>query len=95
MLSALQMPAGCALILASALTTKAEWGLAKLMSYKTHVVADFAMGLFNLAAPFAFGFEKDQRARNTVLALGVTGVAVGILSGVFSGMEEESEKPGA
>ncbi len=77
-------------ILSSALTTNAEWGAAKVISYKTHVVADFAMGLFNLGAPWLFGFSKNKRARNTVLGLGVTGVVVGILSGLFGGLDEEN-----
>ena len=67
-------------ILASALVTRAEWGLFKVMPYKTHLVLDVVGGLTALTAPWLFGFAKDRKARNTFLAAGVFGLLAGLLS---------------
>ncbi|MGV3540373.1 MAG: hypothetical protein ACO1OQ_11210 [Rufibacter sp.] len=66
--------------LVSALVTKAEWGAVKVMPYKLHLGIDFATSVFALAAPWLFGFAGNEKARNTFLAMGVTGLVVGALS---------------
>ena len=60
--------------------TKAEWGLFGAIPYQTHLAIDFSVGLFSLGAPWLLGFSKNRRARNTFLALGVTGILVSLLS---------------
>ncbi|MBA9079229.1 hypothetical protein [Rufibacter quisquiliarum] len=66
--------------LVSALVTRAEWGAVKVMPYKAHLAIDFATSLFSLAAPWLFGFAKNEKARNTFLVMGLTGLVVGALS---------------
>jgi len=38
-------------ILATSLLTRAEWGLVKVITFKSHLIADIAVGLFALSAP--------------------------------------------
>lgn len=66
--------------LMSALVTKAEWGVVKAMPFKLHLALDFATSVFSLAAPWLFGFSGHAKARNTFLAMGATGLVVGLLS---------------
>lgn len=75
-------------ILASSLFTRAEWGLIKVLPYKAHVALDFGAGVAALVMPWAAGFANDRRARNTFLVMGIVGITVGLLSGLFSGPEE-------
>ena len=67
-------------IVLSSLFTRAEWGLVRVMPYRTHLALDAANGLFQAAAPWLFGFADDARARNTFLAMGVVGLLAGTLS---------------
>ncbi len=67
-------------ILASSLFTRAEWGLFRTMSYKTHLVIDTLGGATALVAPWLFGFAKNTRARNTFLVMGAFGLMAGLLS---------------
>jgi hypothetical protein len=67
-------------ILASSLVTRAEWGVFKVMPYKTHLVLDVVGGLAGLSAPWLFGFAKDKKARNTFIAAGLFGLMAGLLS---------------
>ena len=67
-------------ILASSLVTRAEWGVFKVLPYKTHLVLDVVGGLAGLGAPWLFGFAKDRKARNTFLAAGAFGLLAGLLS---------------
>jgi hypothetical protein len=67
-------------ILASSLVTRAEWGVFKVLPYKTHLVLDVVGGLAGLSAPWLFGFAKDKKARNTFIAAGLFGLLAGLLS---------------
>jgi hypothetical protein len=67
-------------ILASSLVTRAEWGVFKVLPYKTHLVLDVVGGLAGLSAPWLFGFAKDKKARNTFIAAGLFGLMAGLLS---------------
>ncbi len=67
-------------ILASSLFTRAEWGLVKVMPYKTHLTLDTLNGALAATAPWLFEFAKDTRARNTFLAMGAFGLMAGLLS---------------
>ncbi|WP_374164754.1 hypothetical protein [Arcticibacter sp. MXS-1] len=67
-------------VLTSALTTRAEWGLFKLIPFKIHLAADLTVGLFIASAPFLFGFARNKRARNAFLALGLTSIVVPLLT---------------
>lgn len=75
-------------VLASTVLTRAEWGLAKLMPYKTHLTLDFTAGLAVLAMPWLAGFGRDNRARNTFLVMGAISVGASLLSGLFGGAKE-------
>lgn len=63
-------------VLASTMMTKAEWGMVRLIPFKAHLALDVAVSLFTLAAPWLFGFSKNNRARNTFLAMGGVGAIV-------------------
>lgn len=67
-------------ILISSLFTRAEWGLFKVMPYKTHLLLDVATGAFSVAAPWLFGFSKNRKARNAFLLMGMFGISAGLLS---------------
>lgn len=67
-------------VLAATLLTRAEWGLVKAIPFKTHLAIDVLSGALTLTAPWLFGFAKDARARNTVLAFGATSVIAGLLT---------------
>ncbi|HVF85715.1 MAG TPA: hypothetical protein VM821_07015 [Abditibacteriaceae bacterium] len=55
--------------LLSALTTKHEGGLLKIVPFNTHLKGDAAGSLATVAAPWLFGFADDARARNAVVGL--------------------------
>ncbi len=63
--------------------TDAPWGAVKLISYEAHAILDVAQGVTALAAAFALPV-KNKRAKNTLLAMGITGLVVGTLSWIGS-----------
>ncbi len=67
-------------IMLSSFLTRAEWGIAKVMPYKLHLMLDTLGGLTALTAPWLFGFSNNSRARNTFLLMGVFGLIAGNLS---------------
>ncbi|MCX6219153.1 hypothetical protein [Spirosoma sp.] len=67
-------------VLATSLLTRYELGLWKIIPFKAHLAADATVSAFSLAAPWLFGFSKNKRARNTFLAIGAFGVAVGLMT---------------
>lgn len=67
-------------VLAATLFTRAEWGLVKFIPFKTHLTLDVISGALTLTAPWLFGFAKDTRARNAVMAFGATSVVAGLLT---------------
>jgi len=66
--------------LLSSLFTRAEWGVFKVIPYKTHLAVDVLSSLTALAAPWLFGFSKNARARNAFLAIGTAGAVATLLS---------------
>jgi hypothetical protein len=66
--------------LVNTMMTRAEWGAVKVLPFKAHLAIDAVTGVTALAAPWLFGFSRDRRARNTVLAMGLTTLAVTLLS---------------
>jgi hypothetical protein len=75
-------------VLLSTLLTRAEWGLVRVMPYKTHVTLDFVAGLAAVSAPWLFGFGEHKRARNTFLAIGAISLGASLLSGMFGHTQE-------
>jgi hypothetical protein len=69
-------------VLASTISTKAEWGIVRLVPFKAHIALDVAVSLFSLAAPWIFGFAKNEKARNTFIAMGAVGAVVTSLTRV-------------
>ena len=67
-------------VMLSSLFTRAEWGLYKVMPYKTHLILDFSVGAFSIAAPWVFGFSKNKKARNAFLLMGLFGMSASLLS---------------
>lgn len=68
------------LILLTSLTTRAEWGLVRLLPYKLHLAADVVVGLFALLSPFLFGFADHPTPRNAFIVFGLFGIMAGTLS---------------
>jgi hypothetical protein len=62
------------------LLTKAEWGAAKIIPFKTHLLIDSTTSIFALAAPWLLGFSHHKRARNSVLIAGLVGLAASLLT---------------
>jgi len=62
------------------LLTKAEWGAAKIIPFKTHLLIDSTTSVFALAAPWLLGFSHNKRARNGVLIAGLVGLAASLLT---------------
>jgi hypothetical protein len=69
-----------ATVLGYSLLTDAKWGAVKLIPYKTHAALDLMQGVAAVGAAFVGQKQLSTTARNTFLALGITGIAVGILS---------------
>lgn len=76
--SAARIMAGMAT--ASTVFTRFEAGLVRVIPFKVHLGLDAAMSAFAVAAPWVFGFKDDARARNTFVAVGLFGLAVGALT---------------
>jgi hypothetical protein len=62
------------------LLTKAEWGAAKVIPFKTHLLIDFATSLFALGAPWLLGFSRNAKARNTLIGIGLAGLTASLLT---------------
>ncbi len=67
-------------VLVSTLATRAEWGVVRVMPFKVHLALDVATSALAVAAPWLFGFAKDERARNSFVAIGLLGLVVGALT---------------
>lgn len=67
------------IVLGYSLLTDARWGVIKLIPYKTHAALDLSVGIASLATPLLLR-GTGKRARNTFLAMGITGIVVGTLS---------------
>ncbi len=67
-------------VFATSLVTRYELGLVKILPFKEHLAADVAVGLLTLAAPFAFGFSGNKRARNFFVGMGAFSVMAGLLT---------------
>lgn len=93
-------PASAARIMAGAATastvmTRFEAGLIRVIPFKVHLGLDVAMSLFALAAPWALGFKDDARARNTFVAVGLFGLAVGALTQPKEMGEDDAQDSGS
>jgi hypothetical protein len=74
----------CRILAGGALTysllTKAEWGAVKLIPFKKHLMLDTSASIFAIAAPWLLGFAANKRARNSVWAIGLAGLAASLLT---------------
>ena len=68
---------------AYSLFTDAPWGAHKIIPYRVHALIDFAHGAAALTAAIALPI-RNKRARNTLLAMGITGLVIGTLSWIGS-----------
>jgi len=66
--------------LVSSLLTRYEAGAVKKMPFKTHLLLDKVAGVAALAAPWALGFAKNKKARNTFIGIGALALAVTLLT---------------
>jgi|SRR5687767_7820431 hypothetical protein len=66
--------------LAYSLCTDAKWGAIKLIPYKVHAGLDVASGILAFGAAMIPQIAKNKAARNTFIAMGLTGLVVGTLS---------------
>ncbi len=67
-------------VLVTSLLTRAEWGMIRVLPYKAHLTIDLLSSVAALGVPWLFGFSQNDRARNTFLTMGVSGLVVGLLS---------------
>lgn len=66
--------------LGTSLLTDAKWGAIKCIPYKTHAIIDLASGVMALGAAVMRPMSENKNARNTLIAMGITGLVVGALS---------------
>lgn len=66
--------------LSYSLLTDAKWGAVKLIPYSVHASLDIASGIAAFAVAAIPQVAKDKAARNTFIAMGITGLVVGALS---------------
>jgi hypothetical protein len=64
----------------SAISTRAEWGLLRVMPFTGHLIVDFISGVFAAAAPWLFGFAGNARARNAFVLIGLISIGASTLS---------------
>jgi hypothetical protein len=64
----------------SAFFTRAEWGVVKVVPFKTHLILDVALSVFAFSSPWIFGFSKNDKARNAMVATGLVGLMASTLS---------------
>ena len=62
------------------LFTRYEWGVASIIPFKAHLMADAVANSFALSAPWLFNFSRNKRARNTFLAAGMAGLTITLLT---------------
>ena len=69
-----------AVALTYSLCTDAPWGAFKILPYKVHAGFDFTSGLLALGTAMLPQIAKNKAAKNTFIAMGITGLIVGTLS---------------
>jgi hypothetical protein len=67
-------------VLATTALTRAEWGVIKLIPFKGHLLADIAVSLFALNAPWLLKFAGNKRAKYSLIGVGVLGLMAVLLS---------------
>jgi hypothetical protein len=60
--------------------TKARWGLFPVLPFKKHLLIDFSVSCFTLAAPWLLGFSGKKSATAAVLVTGALGLAASLLT---------------
>ena len=74
----------CRVLAGGALTysllTDAEWGVAKVIPFKKHLLIDLSTNVLALGMPWLLGFAGNTKARNSILALALSGIAVSLLT---------------
>ena len=66
--------------LVSALTTRHEGGVVKLLPFNTHLKLDALTSLVALASPWLLGFSGNAKARNAMIGFAVIATTVVALS---------------
>jgi len=61
---------------AMSLLTRYELGLIKVIPFNVHLLLDLLGGLMGLAAPWLFGYAKNEKARNTALTFSLLELSV-------------------
>ncbi|MBX9626769.1 MAG: hypothetical protein K2X82_23410 [Gemmataceae bacterium] len=67
-------------VAAYSLLTRYEWGVLRVLPWRSHLAVDVVAGVATMAAPWLFGFARHAAARNTFLAMGAFSVAAGLLA---------------
>jgi len=62
------------------LLTKARWGLVPLIPFKKHLLIDFSVSCFAVAAPWLFGFSTEKKAATALVVTGALGLAASLLT---------------
>ncbi|GHF43183.1 hypothetical protein HNQ07_002014 [Deinococcus metalli] len=67
-------------ILVSTVLTRAEWGVVRVVPFRAHLALDMLVSVATVGAPWLLGFAHHRRARSTVVAVGLFGLGVALLS---------------
>ncbi|MEJ7587976.1 MAG: hypothetical protein WKI04_10490 [Ferruginibacter sp.] len=67
------------IVLGYTLVTNAEWGVVKIVPYKTHLLLDIGVGIGMLTAGCSLK-KPEAKVRKIFLFMGLTGIVVGALS---------------
>lgn len=62
------------------LMTRYELGLIKVIPFNMHLLLDFMGAVLALGAPWLFGFDKNEKARNAVLGFAIAEIGAVLLS---------------
>lgn len=69
-----------AALLVLAVVTDAPTGLARSLPLDSHIVLDYALGVFLIASPFVFGFTDDSPAFAFFVVLGLAHLLVTVMT---------------
>lgn len=67
-------------MIGTSMITRYELGLVKLIPYNVHLLLDLSGALAAMAAPWMFGFEKNEKARNAVIGFALFELCAVVLS---------------
>jgi hypothetical protein len=62
------------------LLTKAPWGLFPVIPFKKHLKMDISASTLAIASPWLLNFSRKRAPRNTLIVVGILGLAASLLT---------------